>query len=375
MQKEIVPLMSLPNLKPLNLNVKPLLPITTPLKINSTVLQPTTISLSQNIAISSERFDEDDIDDDDNDDDEDEDEIQDDSIITQKISSFEDNNGINLDGNKIFYLNILEGYTFRQLIDFYIPSGQVALFIYQDYVIFETVSGDGTLMARTIITGKKLLEYKVKPELFNNKLYHLVKFDLSNLKTQLTSISKPDRLILYQLEKHQSIIIAEPYSQGKNQNGRHIIFRTSNGSPIIGKPGDDVNENTNPNCIIPLEEFTNNCQSIIRTKFCSSRFMTFENGFTIAGIDNYGRPSGDGSWGNVDTSSSFFTTNISSLTLKYLIKTKSFCNKGHVDIYAVKNNLIRFHIPLNFWGQHIIILKGQSMEELNAAALSKKKKK
>lgn len=277
--------------------------------------------------------------------------------------------------NIVFRVDFSDGYTLRQLFEFFRMSLPCApLFLHEKGITIERGNGSDTLFVRANINRMDLVDYKLNMDLVNDpkNRRHIVNFELNEFQVQMKSIAKKEGILLVQYPQFSDCpgtVHGQAYGGNKNSAGS-ILFRTQKYEDVKYEIDDGITNETIPNAVIPLPAFFNACSNLSRVKHPFALMSVYPNGVRLDANNESGSTGRGNIWGDC---SGFvnkkvvepYKTCIPLHIIKTLVKTANFHSAGIVRVYGTSNQLVRLEIPVGCYANVMILLRGRDPSDFS----------
>lgn len=288
----------------------------------------------------------------------------------------------NVTQKRIFCVEFLDGYTFRQAYEFFKMTLTTApMFLSPEGIIIQRGNGNASLVANTQIRGHQLLHYEFAPEYANFKTadlrrsVHVVNCPLAKFRENIKGTARKEAIRIFQYVGDQSIYI-QVYGGNKNAAG-HVTVKTEPYEPIEYQFGEYTQPITSPNYKIPLVEFCNACSNIGKIKGCSNaRIVCYPNGVAIGACSETGVTDRYNRWGVCDdenpvtlqggprlviqgnpvSRSKAYSVKVSIDVIKALGKLSNLTNNGILRVYSECDGLVRLMISISYYADMTLFL-------------------
>lgn len=272
--------------------------------------------------------------------------------------------------------DIFDGYTFRQLFEFYKSCLTSApIFVYKDG--FRTIRGNSkvSIVINSFIKKDNILKYSVDTELFNHKMHdtHIINMDLDDLCVKLKNIPKQGAVRLFQYEE-SDCVYCQIYGGSKTNDGLMAIKLEPYDRQTY-EIDDEILPEHEPNAKVPLSYFCSGCESSIKSKCKKTELQCFPNMINCVISKETNPHSNNIMWRNFTSPSieslysqeytkiktdvessggSIYTVNIEAALLKPLSKLLNFNSKGIIKMYCQTDGIIKFCLDLGTMGEIVI---------------------
>ena len=250
--------------------------------------------------------------------------------------------------NLIFCLDITDGYSFRQMIDFYkTNTSAIPFIINKNFLSIKSGNGLNTMLIDTIIYRDNILKYYVNEKYFNDKENnsHNIMPELAEFYIYINSIQKQGSIKIFQYYEEQEYIYGQIYGGFKNNNGIFKIkldkFTLLNYNFI-----DNIQENDFPNAKVSLTSFCNACETCIKIKKNDILLKCFQNSVNFSikkesydAVENIIWYSDNCIESELEETECF-NIKINNM-IKNLSKLKNFNSKGIIKIYCKCDKVLR----------------------------------
>lgn len=265
----------------------------------------------------------------------------------------------------IFYIDILDGYSFRQLFDFCKSSlSTTPFFISKDKFNIKRGNSTNKLILDINFYSSLLLKYYVNESHFNNKEenIHIITPNLIDFFQQIKNVPKQGSLRIFQYVETPKLLHLQIYGGNKTNNGyisikiEDYIYKEYN---IDDKIYDSI-----PNCKISLASFCSACDTSIKYKSNFSNFKCYDN-LIIYNINSdsaidYGKIE----WTNdiydntvdFDNDINVFNIKITNCLLKNFSKLININSKGIIKIYCKCENILKLVLNIGLMGKLTIYI-------------------
>jgi hypothetical protein len=285
---------------------------------------------------------------------------------------------------RIFVVEFLDGYTFRQAYEFFkMTLTSAPMFLSSEGITILRGNGNSSLVANTQIHGHQLLHYEFSPEYANypgtenRRAIHVVNCPLAKFRENIKGTARKEAIRIFQFVGDQSIYI-QVYGGNKNSDG-YVIVKTESYEHIQYELGDYTQAVTAPNCKIPLVEFCNACSNIGKIKGCSAaKILCYPKGVGIGANSETGVTDRYNKWGECDeeTRNSLqvtggprlvihgnalqkvkpFAVKVPIDVIKALGKLSNLTNNGILRVYCECDNLVRLMISISYYAEMTLFL-------------------
>lgn len=282
----------------------------------------------------------------------------------------------------IFYVEFLDGHSFKQYYEFYsqtLPSAP--LLFTKDKIIICYGSGDNEIFVNTEIKTDNLIAYVFNPKYVSHpngdddlkEPYHLVNIKIREMKEAIKSISRKEGIRIIQYHGLNEIHI-QPY--GANVSCGHVAVKTE--SLAHRKNFDfsgfkqDINE---PNCKLPLLSFCDACKNIGRIKDVSKAVIScYPKGVKLDATGETGITNRYAQWGYCEVqnliklatggnivirsnnTNNVFSVGISRNNTKAFDKLSGLAKGVIMKVYCEMNGVVRLIIKFNYYSEMTIFL-------------------
>lgn len=287
----------------------------------------------------------------------------------------------NVTQKRIFCVEFLDGYTFRQAYEFFKMTLTTApMFLSPEGITILRGNGNASLVANTQIRGHQLLRYEFAPEYANYKAsdlrssVHVVNCPLAKFRENIKGTARKEAIRMFQYVGDQSIYI-QVYGGNKNAAG-HVTVKTEPYEHIQYQFGEYNQPVTSPNYKIPLVEFCNACSNIGKIKGCSNaKIVCYPNGVAIGACSETGVTDRYNRWGVCDdenpvglqggprlliqgnvVSRKVYSVKVSIDVIKALGKLSNLTNNGILRVYSECDGLVRLMISISYYADMTLFL-------------------
>lgn len=283
-------------------------------------------------------------------------------------------------GKVKFYVNFLDGYSFRQLYDILKMTLTFApLKFTAEGITIRSGNGmsergsDTTFVAHVVIPRKKLQCYEFNPQYASHpeEGAHYVNFDLGKLRSVIKSTARKEGIIMYQLNDSNDIRIQTYGGVGSKSGEGFTTISTKKFEKRDYDDDLDLDEETEPNCRYPLASFCHACNQISKIRGEPyAEILTFPRGVIIRSCGDMTTTRRQEGWGEIPTREtremimpggmkvkmdnsvprSDLTTRVPIGTIKALSKLFNLVSNCFVNIYSDSSRLVTMEVPLSYYG-------------------------
>ena len=259
--------------------------------------------------------------------------------------------------NLIFKVDIFDGYSFRQLIEFYKSNCSSIPFVFKKNGL-SIISGNGinTMVIDTTLFKENLLKYYINSDLFNDQDYecHNIMPNLDDFLVYINSIQKQGSVCIFQYYEEPSYLYIQIYGGSKTSNP---LVKVKLEEFNIKKYNfyDNIKDTDSPNAKTSLTSFCSACETSIKIKKneiilkCFPNFVKFNIGNeSLDEIENI-------IWYNDDLESDVLLNNTSydlkiNNIIKNLSKLKNINTKGIIKFFCKCEGVIRLDLNVGISG-------------------------
>ena len=265
----------------------------------------------------------------------------------------------------IFFVDILDGYSFRQLFDFCKSSVTATPFyITKKSINIKRGNSLNKLILDIVLYGDLFLKYYVNEELFNTKdeNLHIITPNLNDFYQQIKNIPKQGSIKLYQCAETPKTLYLQIYGGTKSNNGGYISIKIDD---YIHKEYnfDDKIYNNPPTAKTSLSSFCSACDTSIKYR---ANFATFKcySDLVIYNVNSESNiDCGKIPWYSDNYNplinyqeTEFFSISITNSILKTLSKLVNINNKGIIKIYCRCQNIMKIILNIGLMGKLTIYI-------------------
>lgn len=260
----------------------------------------------------------------------------------------------------IFYFDIFDGYSFRQVIEFFSNSISTIPFeITKDFFKIKRGNITNTLIVDAIFNKNKILKYYINEEYFNLKSEnkHIISPNLSTFTSQIKNIPKQGSVRIFQYAENPNNIFLQQYGGNKSNNG-YICIKLDE---YISKEyiiEDNILKTDQPNGKTSILSFCSACES--SSKFNCSNFICYKNYILYDVNGEYLTDYGKIKWLSddfvLDEITSPNNIKINNTIIKVLCKLKNVNLKGTLNFYCKSENILKIVLDIGLIGELIIYI-------------------
>jgi hypothetical protein len=281
----------------------------------------------------------------------------------------------------IFCIQFMDGYTFRQLYEFFKMTLTTApMFLSPDGITILRGNGNASLVANTQIRGHQLIRYEFHPQYANyrdagsQRAIHVVNCPLVKFRENIKGIARKEGIRMFQYVGDPSVYI-QVYGGNKNAEG-HVTVKTEVYEHIEYQLGEYTQHVTSPNCKIPLVEFCTACNNIGKIRGCTNaKIICYPNGVSIVACSETGVTDRHNRWGDCNediqnnhtgprllikgnpvSRSKPYSVKVSIDVIKALGKLTNLTNNGILRVYSECDGLVRFIISISYYAEMTLFL-------------------
>ena len=184
--------------------------------------------------------------------------------------------------NLVFSADIIDGYSFRNTIEYLKTTNKKANFIFtRDNIFYAQDNANHTVLNVMILFGSELSSYLYR----STNETEVVGMDISSLRTITKPIGKKDSVRLFKLVGSQLffIQIISQNNRSSNRTNLNVVRPTVLPLQNYRMPTFTRDEN-NPNCKVPAAELAKTCNAINSIKCTHAWIRGFPQGLRIRGI-------------------------------------------------------------------------------------------
>jgi hypothetical protein len=254
----------------------------------------------------------------------------------------------------IFYIDIFDGYSFRQVMEFFANTiSSIPIEINKNFFKIKRGNINNTIIVDAIFLKNKLLKYYINEEFFNNKSEnkHIITPNLNSFIQQIKTIPKQGSVRIFQYSENPNNIFIQQYGGNKSNYG-YTCIKLDDYVYKEYNINDNITELDNPNAKISILSFSSACESSI--KFNCANFMCFKN-YIIYNVNSesttdYGKIKWSSDDFILDESREFFTIKINNSSIKTLSKIKNINLKGILNLYCKCDNIFKIYLDIGLMG-------------------------
>jgi len=286
------------------------------------------------------------------------------------------------DSEASFSGTIIDGSSFRHLIEYLHMSATSGTFDFtKDFITLQQESESKALFNDLKIKTYKLLDYT-----FVSKNDHIpATMNLVDLRNKTRSVGKKEQLDVYRLPDEPSNFYIQVRSQEKGAGDNPVTYHVPMRSDKVKIY--DLQEyargKRNPNCSIYQADFIKLCKSIVTNKCSFAEFTAFDKGILVKGLTSDGklvlvkgygkcgssRPvlvnvnngkavGGGGSAGSSISTGEIAKFRIHISDVKCLTKISGFSgNVGTIRFYVEQDTPMKLTIPVSCFGKLDIYIR------------------
>lgn len=184
--------------------------------------------------------------------------------------------------NIVFSADIIDGYSFRNTIEYLKTTNKKANFIFtKDNIFYAQDNANHTVLNVMILYGSELSSYMYR----SPKETEVVGMDISSLRTITKPIGKKDSVRLFRLVGSQLFFIQIISQNNRSSNRTNLNVVRPTVLPLQNyKMPQFTRDENNPNCKVPAAELAKTCNAINSIKCTHAWIRGFPQGLRIRGI-------------------------------------------------------------------------------------------
>jgi len=288
-----------------------------------------------------------------------------------------------MDNNASFFATIIDGSSFRYLIEYLRLSSTEGTFIFtKDYITYQQEDDEKIIFNDVKIKTYELTDYEFSS--INSEIAATI--NLSDFRNKTRTVGKKEKMDIYRRPEEPSNFYIQVRSQEKADDNPVLYCMPMRSENVkIYKLPDYSRGKNNPNCTIYQSDFSKVCKALAANKCSYAEFVGYEKGIIIKGytsdhkmamIKEYGKcrtgnntkTSATRSIINVNPQVSApklnvrdadeierFKINIS--IIKSLAKINGFCSSGTIKFYIEPGAPMKLYIPIGTFGKMRILIR------------------
>lgn len=287
-----------------------------------------------------------------------------------------------MDNNASFFATIIDGSSFRYLIEYLRLSSTEGTFVFtKDYITYQQEDDDKTIFNDVKIKTYELTDYEFSS--INTEIAATI--NLSDFRNKTRTVGKKEKMDIYRRPEEPSNFYIQVRSQEKADDNPvlYCMPMRSENVKIYELPIMSRGKN-NPNCTIYQSDFSKVCKALAANKCSYVEFVGYEKGIIIKGYTSDGKMAmikeyGKCRTGNSKTSAtrSIVNTNpnisapklnvrdadeierfkINISIIKALSKINGFCSSGTIKFYIERGAPMKLYIPIGTFGKMRILIR------------------
>lgn len=187
------------------------------------------------------------------------------------------------DDNASFLATIVDGSSFRYLIEYLNLSSSVGSFIFtKNYITYQEKAQDGIIFNDLVIKNYNLTDYQFESK--NDKI--VCTLSLADLRNKTKSVAKKEQMVIYRLKDESKNFYIQVKSQEKGDSNNPMTgCMDMISSPIITYDFPVYSRwKKNPNCTVAQTDFNRLFKSIISNKCNLVQFIVYDKALVINGL-------------------------------------------------------------------------------------------
>jgi hypothetical protein len=295
-----------------------------------------------------------------------------------------------MDNNASFFATIIDGSSFRYLIEYLRLSSIEGTFVFtKDYITYQQEDDDKIIFNDVKIKTYELTDYEFSS--LNSEIAATI--NLSDLRNKTRTVGKKEQMDVYRRPEEPNNFYIQVRSQEKSSGDNPVFYcmpMRSENVTIYKLPEYSRGKN-NPNCTIYQSDFSKVCKALAANKCSYAEFIGYEKGIIIKGFTSDGKIAMIKEYGkcrnnpptktsttksivNVNDKNTIkpqipaprlnvrdadeverFKINIS--IIKSLSKINGFCSSGTIKFYIEQGAPMKLYIPIGTFGKMRILIR------------------
>lgn len=305
---------------------------------------------------------------------------------------YEETNSISdkkLDSNASFFATLVDGSSFRYLIEYLRLISTEGTFVFtKDYITYQQEDDDKTIFNDVRLKTYEFIDYEFSS--FNSEITATV--NLSDLRNKTRTVGKKEQMDIYRRPEEPSNFYVQVRSQEKSSSDNPVFYcmpMKSENVTIYELPEYSRGKH-NPNCTIYQSDFSKVCKALIANKCSYVEFIGYDKGIIIKGYSSDGKVAMVKEYGkcriapSTKTSTSKSVINISEKTIKpriaapklnvrdaheierfrvhisnikSLAKINGFSSTATIKIYIEKDLPMKINVNIGSFGKLNILIR------------------
>ena len=295
-----------------------------------------------------------------------------------------------MDNNASFFATIIDGSSFRYLIEYLRLSSTEGTFVFtKDYITYQQEDEDKIIFNDVKIKTYELTDYEFSS--INTEIAATI--NLSDFRNKTRTVGKKEQMDIYRRPEEPSNFYIQVRSQEKTGDNPVLYCMPMRSENVtIYKLPEYSRGKNNPNCTIYQSDFSKLCKALVANKCNYAEFVGYEKGIIIKGFTSDGKIAMIKEYGKCRTASGSKTSNTKSIVtlpekvntvkpqvsapklnvrdadeverfkinisiIKSLAKINGFCNSGTIKFYIEPGAPMKLYIPIGAFGKMRILIR------------------
>ena len=258
----------------------------------------------------------------------------------------------------VFYMEITNGYVFRQIFEIYdrLIVNVIPIYFKESGVTIRTsAKNNGKKIISDIeIFTDDIINYYLNPDMAsypaneNRKACHVEQFNINKLKSIFKSIAKSNSVLIYKTTESDNIYIEIKGITVEKSVLNKISYQ------LIENDISQLNDEIIPNVKIDINQFCTCMKGMSRGDVDSIIFKVYKDGIEIEGKNTSGQKTKSSKWGELE--GDYYKTCVDINVIKALCKISGTTFYSIIKVFCDKTGEVRLLHKVSDFGEHNIYL-------------------